>query len=159
MTKYEFEGKGVLVKPPLQTESALVKDGVTVQVGDVVIDAGGADAGKYDLAGAGALNVKGVVEEKRVGASTEKRPVTAVAKGWVRTFAVGAITAGRKVKAGGNVTVATVNHSGVAESAAADAAGTVIGRYLAKSDGSVGNAANGDEVIIELDLGTHGSVT
>lgn len=157
MTEYEFEGGATLVKPPLQTESALVKDAVTIQAGDVVIASSVPD--KYDVAGAGALNVRGVAIEKRVGSATEARPLTVVSKGLVRTHAVAAIAIGRKVKAGGNVVVATVNHSGVAESVAADAAGTVIGRYIGKSDGSNAAAVAGDVIIVEIDLGSHGSVT
>lgn len=153
MVRYKFEGSGVIVKSPIQTESGLVKDGVTVNPGNVVIDAGpGADAGKYALGASGSTYVRGVAYEKRVGSDTgEKRPVTVIRKGLVRCIADGAIPIGAVLKAGasGKVKQATVDDI-------KNRANVVIGSYFSKDDGSLGDAQDGDTIIVDLDVTRQG---
>lgn len=133
MTAYQFEGSAVLVKPPVATESALVKDAVTIEAGNVAKDAGGADAGKYALGTLDATDGKGIAVEKRVGASTEKRPLTVVKTGWVRAVADGAIAAGASVKCGASARLKAL--------AAADNRKLRVGRHegtAALADGDTG---------------------
>lgn len=152
MTLYKFEGSAVLVKPPIMTESALVKDAVTILPGDVVIDAGpGTDAGKYDLGASGATYVRGVSLEKRVGSSTEKRPLTVVRKGLVRVKADGAIKQGAACKAGASAKVKAASLNDL------EREGTIIGTHFSKDDGSQGDAADGDIFILDLDVARSGA--
>jgi hypothetical protein len=81
MTQYSFEGAAVMVKSPLQTESALAA--AAIAVGQLVIP-DGTDPTKYNVAGANALNVRGVATEAR--ASGDARPVTAISRGVVRVI-------------------------------------------------------------------------
>lgn len=152
MTKYAFEGSAVLVKPPILTESALVKDAVTINPGNVVIDAGpGANAGKYDIGASGATYVRGVAIEKRIGSdANEKRPLTVVRKGLVRVIADGAIPIGSRLKAGATGKVKAMT-------TADEAAGVKgIGVHFSKDDGSQADAADGDTLIAEIDTALGG---
>lgn len=151
ITSYEFEGSAVCVKPPVSTESALVKDAITVNPGDVLVR--DAATGKVTKGAADSKEFVGVAMEKRVGSSTEKRPVTYVTEGLVRVVADGAIARGHLVKTGADGKVKDLNVGG------GDTFNEAIGRYEHKSAGTDGDAADGETIQVYVNARMNGLVS